>query len=113
SAPGALTADLPVAVTRRTGRHCGSCQRRLEGRRLMSLRAGVLGLGVMGRNHARVLSNLDGVKLVGVFDPSPDTPDRVHDCPVVHDLESFIKLGLDYAVVAAPTAFHLEMGTRL
>lgn len=79
----------------------------------MSLRAGVLGLGVMGRNHARVLSNLDGVDLVGVFDPSPDTPDRVHDCPVVHDLESFIKLGLDYAVVAAPTAFHLEMGSRL
>lgn len=79
----------------------------------MALRAGVLGLGVMGRNHARILSTLDGVDFVGVFDPADGTPPRVHDQPVVHDLEAFLNLGLDYAVVAAPTIYHLEMGTRL
>ena len=79
----------------------------------MTLRAGVLGLGVMGRNHARVLSGLDGVDFVGVFDPAPNVPDRVHEQPVVRDLEDFLKIGLDYVVVAAPTIYHLDMGTQL
>jgi UDP-N-acetylglucosamine 3-dehydrogenase len=79
----------------------------------MVLRAGLLGLGVMGSNHARVLAGLDGVDFVGVFDPSPIVPSRVHDRPVVGDLEEFLELGIDYAVVAAPTVMHLEIGTRL
>ena len=79
----------------------------------MVLRAGLLGLGVMGSNHARVLAGLEGVEFVGVFDPAPTTPERVHDQPVIRDLDDFLELGLDYAVVAAPTAYHLEMGTRL
>lgn len=80
---------------------------------MAALRAGVLGLGVMGRNHARVLSTLDGVELVGVFDPATDTPEVVHERPVIHYLDEFLGLGLDYAVVAAPTIYHLEMGNRL
>ena len=32
----------------------------------MTLRAGVIGLGVMGRHHCRVLSDLEGVEFVGV-----------------------------------------------
>lgn len=79
----------------------------------MALRAGVLGLGVMGSNHARVLAGLEGVDFVGVFDPAPSVPDRVHDQPVVRDLEEFLKIGLDYVVVAAPTIYHLDMGTQL
>jgi len=79
----------------------------------MTLRAGLLGLGVMGSNHARVLAGLEGVEFVGVFDPAENVPDRVHECPVVRDMDQFLDLGIDYAVVAAPTVFHLEMGTRL
>lgn len=79
----------------------------------MVLRAGLMGLGVMGTNHARVLARLEGVDLVGVFDPAPSVPDQVFDAPVFQDLEQFLDLGLDYAVVAAPTVFHLDMGTRL
>ncbi|CAN5342986.1 Gfo/Idh/MocA family oxidoreductase [soil metagenome] len=79
----------------------------------MTLRAGLFGLGVMGRNHARVLAGLDGVDFVGVFDPAKDVPERVHDRPVFRDLEKFLELGFDYAVVAAPTVYHLDMGTRL
>jgi UDP-N-acetylglucosamine 3-dehydrogenase len=79
----------------------------------MSLRAGLLGLGVMGQNHARVLSRLSGVEFVGVFDPAPNTPDHIHDSPVVHDLDDFLAMDIDYAVVAAPTIYHLDMGTRL
>ena len=79
----------------------------------MTLRAGVLGLGVMGSNHARVLAGLDGVEFVGVYDPAPTTPARFHDKPVIHDLDDFLALGVDYVVVAAPTIYHLEMGQRL
>lgn len=78
-----------------------------------TLRAGLVGLGVMGRNHARVLAHLDGVELVGVADPAPNVPETVEGRPVVRDLDELIALGIDYAVVAAPTAFHLEIGQRL
>ena len=33
------------------------------------LKIGVVGVGVMGSNHARVLSEMAGVELVGVVDP--------------------------------------------
>lgn len=79
----------------------------------MTLRAGVLGLGVMGRNHARVISGLDGVELVGIFDPAPNVPSQVDGSPVVATLDALLDLKLDYAVVAAPTIYHLDMGTRL
>jgi predicted dehydrogenase len=79
----------------------------------MTLRAGLLGLGVMGRNHARVLAGLDGVEFAGIFDPAPNLPDRVNGSPVLHDLDELIALGIDYAVVATPTIYHLDMGTQL
>jgi len=76
------------------------------------LRAGLIGLGAMGRNHARVLTLLDGVGLVGVLDPAPgaELPGGV---PVVAEIEQFIGLGLDYVVVACPTGLHEEVGLRL
>ena len=39
---------------------------------MANLRAGIIGLGMMGANHARVLSNLEGVDLVAVADPQGD-----------------------------------------
>jgi predicted dehydrogenase len=79
----------------------------------MTLRAGLVGLGVMGRNHARVLGQLADVEFVGIYDPAPNVPDAVEGHPVVKDLDDLIALGIDYAVVAAPTVFHLDIGTRL
>jgi predicted dehydrogenase len=76
-----------------------------------ALRAGLIGLGAMGRNHARVLGLLDGVELVGAYDPAgPAGPPGV---PVVTDLERLLAIGIDYAVVATPTAHHEELGLRL
>jgi UDP-N-acetylglucosamine 3-dehydrogenase len=79
----------------------------------MNLRAGVLGLGVMGRHHSRVLNELDGVDFQGVYDPSPTVPDQIEGKPVVRDLEQFLDMGFDYCVVAAPTTYHLEIGRTL
>jgi UDP-N-acetylglucosamine 3-dehydrogenase len=77
----------------------------------MTLRAGLIGMGAMGRNHARVLAGLDGVELVGVADPMVIEP--VHGAPVVADVEALIALGIDYAVVACPTGMHEPVGLAL
>jgi UDP-N-acetylglucosamine 3-dehydrogenase len=76
------------------------------------LRAGLIGLGAMGRNHARVLDLLDGVELVGILDPAPGGAGP-HGVPVVADLDELLALRLDYAVLACPTALHEEIGLRL
>ena len=75
------------------------------------LRAGLVGLGMMGRNHARLLSSLDGVELVGVADPAGDKHGLGVD--VFPDLDGLLQQGLDYCVVAAPTALHEEVALRL
>jgi predicted dehydrogenase len=77
------------------------------------LRAAVIGLGVMGRHHTRVLSTLDGVAFQGVYDPAPTTPDMIEGKPVYRDLDAFLDMGVDYVVVAAPTIYHLELGRTL
>ncbi|MCF0092315.1 Gfo/Idh/MocA family oxidoreductase [Micromonospora sp. NPDC049114] len=76
------------------------------------LRAGLIGLGAMGRNHARVLSNLDGVELVGVVDPAGDVTGTLR-APVVPELGDLLAMGVDYAVVACPTALHERVGLEL
>jgi predicted dehydrogenase len=79
---------------------------------MSGLRAGLIGLGAMGRNHARVLTALDGVELVGALDPAPGAV-APFGVPVVNDLDDLLALRLDYAVIACPTALHEEIGLRL
>lgn len=67
----------------------------------------------MGRNHLRVMSRLTGVKLVGIADPVAEGIDVVTDATLVRTVDDLIALGLDYCVVAAPTALHLDLGLRL
>lgn len=76
------------------------------------LRAGLVGLGSMGRNHARVLGQLSGVELVGIADPMAETSGG-HRVPVVRAVAELLALGIDYAVVACPTGLHEEIGLQL
>ena len=78
-----------------------------------NLRAGLVGLGMMGRHHARVLASLSGVDFVGVSDPAGDVNGVAQGRPVVKTVAELIALGIDYAVVAAPTIYHLEIGVEL
>lgn len=80
---------------------------------MTTLRAGLIGVGVMGRNHLRVLSSLDGVDLVGVVDPEGELPKLHRSTPLLRDLKALLERGVDMAVVAAPTAAHLHIGLRL
>jgi predicted dehydrogenase len=77
------------------------------------LRAGLVGLGMMGRHHARVLGALDGVELVAVCDPMGDAHNVAGGRPVFTQVSELIAAGIDYAMVAAPTAFHEELALEL
>ena len=79
----------------------------------MTLRAGLIGLGMMGRHHARVLGSLEGVELVAVADPGGDPHGIAGGRPVLSSVEELIAVGLDYCMVAVPTAFHEEVGVAL
>ena len=80
---------------------------------MTNLRMGLVGIGMMGRNHARVLNNLDGVDLVGVADPGGDRFAMAGPAHVVDSVTALIELGIDAAVVATPTVFHLQAGLEL
>ncbi|MGZ4611733.1 MAG: Gfo/Idh/MocA family protein [Kineosporiaceae bacterium] len=77
------------------------------------LRAGLLGLGMMGRHHARVLRSLDGVELVAVGDPAGDQHRVAGDLPLHRSVEDLLRVGLDYCVVAVPTAYHEQVALAL
>lgn len=76
------------------------------------LRYGVVGLGVMGRNHARVIRELEGVELAAVVDPFA-TEDDIAGAPLLPDLDRLIEAHIDAAVVAVPTTAHEEVALRL
>lgn len=80
---------------------------------MTNLRAGLVGLGIMGQNHARVLSSLSGVDLVAVADPQGDTRKVLPDHEILSSIDEVISKGVDYCVVAAPTAFHEEISMKL
>lgn len=80
---------------------------------MAALRAGLIGLGAMGRHHARVLREMDGVELVAVADPGGDPFRVAGPLEVLRDVESLIAVGLDMAVVAVPTAFHEPVAVAL
>src|SRR5581483_10247276 len=77
-----------------------------------TLRVGVVGAGVMGSNHARVLAGLPGISLAGVVDPLEAHRIRVGqftDCPTFDTLEQLLAEGVDAVTVAAPTHLHHEI----
>jgi predicted dehydrogenase len=76
------------------------------------LRVGVIGVGVMGSNHARVFTDLPGVRLVGVVDPDARQRDFVSGalgCTAYETAEALLAAGIDAAIIAAPTHLHREL----
>src|ERR1700731_4190607 len=77
-----------------------------------SLRIGVIGAGVMGSNHARVLAGLPDTTLVGVVDPLPAHRARATEltgCRTFAALDELIAQGVDAVTIAAPTHLHHEV----
>ncbi|HEY0439892.1 MAG TPA: Gfo/Idh/MocA family oxidoreductase [Xanthobacteraceae bacterium] len=79
------------------------------------LRIGIVGVGIMGSNHARVLAELPGVRLVAVADPDPQQGGPVGKalgCEVVRDLSELLAIGVDAVSIAAPTHLHHDLAVE-
>jgi len=78
------------------------------------LRAGVVGVGVMGRHHVRVLSQLEYVELVAIHDPvAVDDQLGNHSHLNTNSLDEFCEKDLDYCVIASPTHLHHQIALRM
>jgi UDP-N-acetylglucosamine 3-dehydrogenase len=76
------------------------------------LRVGVIGVGVMGSNHARVFADMPGIKLVGIVDPDAKQRDFVTKalgCAGHDNVEALLDNGVDAVTIAAPTHLHHDM----
>ncbi|MGY3606174.1 MULTISPECIES: Gfo/Idh/MocA family oxidoreductase [unclassified Bradyrhizobium] len=77
-----------------------------------ALRVGVIGAGVMGSNHARVLAGLPEVTLVGIVDPLAEHRARaiaLVGCRAFATLDELLAEGVDAVTIAAPTHLHHEI----
>jgi predicted dehydrogenase len=77
------------------------------------LKVGVIGLGAMGKNHARVLSNMSSVESLSLYDPLGSDIGSLHGQEVTDDLNHFLEQGFDYCVISSPTHTHREMALKL
>src|SRR5215471_342922 len=76
------------------------------------LRVGVVGVGVMGGNHARVLADMPGIALAGVADPDARQREFVCEalgCTGYRDVDGLLAAGVDALTIAAPTHLHRDL----
>jgi predicted dehydrogenase len=79
------------------------------------LRIGIVGVGSIGRNHARIYSELSGAQFSAIFDTNRATANEVAEqyrVQAAGSLEEFTDL-VDVATVATPTSSHYEIGKHL
>jgi UDP-N-acetylglucosamine 3-dehydrogenase len=75
------------------------------------LRAGVIGVGAMGKNHARLYSQLPGVELVGVADSNEALAAsiaRQYECQHYTDYSDLLAQRLDLVSIVVPTTLHKQ-----
>jgi UDP-N-acetylglucosamine 3-dehydrogenase len=75
-------------------------------------RVGVVGIGVMGSNHARVISELPGVELAGIVDTDRHQARNVArslGCRAFESLEALLERDIDAVTIAAPTHVHHDL----
>jgi len=75
-------------------------------------RVGVVGVGVMGSNHARVISELPGVELTGIVDIDRHQARNVSrslGCRAFENLNALLECGVEAATIAAPTHLHHDL----
>lgn len=80
------------------------------------LRVAVVGLGSMGSNHLRVLSELGHVQVVGASDPSAERREKVarYGAPTFASHTELVDSARPEAIIlAAPTEFHAPLGIEL
>ena len=77
---------------------------------MKKLRVGLIGQGMMGKNHLRILSTLSGIEFIGVADPiSFENTSEKLSYGLFADYKDLLSQNLDYCVIAAPTGYHKEI----
>ena len=75
------------------------------------MRVGVIGVGYLGRFHARIYNDMPGVDLVGVADTDRETADRVaaeYDTRALYDPMALLD-EVDVVSVVVPTSLHRQV----
>ncbi|MEO8258338.1 MAG: Gfo/Idh/MocA family oxidoreductase [Acidobacteriota bacterium] len=78
---------------------------------IVSLRVAVIGVGYLGRHHARILSTLPGAELVAVVDTNPTRAEEIaaaHGTRSVADYREVIGQ-VDAVSIAVPTELHHDI----
>jgi UDP-N-acetylglucosamine 3-dehydrogenase len=74
-----------------------------------ALRGAVVGLGMIGRHHARILQQHPDLDFAGAVDPAGDRYGAlVDEAHILSSVAELIARGTDFAVVAVPTGEHLS-----
>jgi len=77
------------------------------------LSSAVIGVGKMGKHHARILSQTEGVRLVAVCDPSEEAARSVakeRNCKSYSDYRKMLSEEKpDLVIIATPTSSHAEI----
>lgn len=79
---------------------------------MKKIRVGIVGLGVMGMHHARVISEEADFELVAIMDPAVETL-SYGNAKVYRELKAFLELDLDYCILSVPTLLHNEYFKQL
>jgi UDP-N-acetylglucosamine 3-dehydrogenase len=82
---------------------------------MKKIRVGVIGVGSMGRHHARVYSGMEEVELVGVADINKRAVAEVaakYYTEAFGDCERLLKSDLDAVTIAVPTSMHKEIALK-
>lgn len=77
-----------------------------------ALNMAVVGVGALGRHHARILSHMPGVNLLAVADPNEEQGRRVADaCGAewTNDYRNLLK-SVDAVSIVVPTSLHRQVG---
>lgn len=94
----------------------GARHRQRRKNQTQTLRCGVVGVGRMGRHHAKKYTQLPGSKLVGVVDADEDRREALADqlgCAAYATVEQLIEAGVDAVSIAVPTIHHLKVAEPL
>ena len=81
-----------------------------------TIRCGVIGVGRMGRHHARLCSQVEGADLVAVVDQSPERRAEMvesYGCQAFESVAALISAGVEACVVATPTVTHRHIVEQL
>ena len=75
------------------------------------LRMAVIGVGHLGRHHARILSAMEGARLTAVVDTIQERAEEIASISSARPLTDYRELlgGIDAVVVAVPTELHREV----